>query len=100
MRVRTLSPGAQGLSLFQVQISGENQMSASTELVASLPFLGYKQRNLVLDNFFYDTASITLAERANFTPLVDREGSIVVVPPSNSDRKIRHYKCPDRKSVV
>ena len=67
-------------------------MSASTELVASLPFLGYKQRNLVLDNFFYDTASITLAERANFTPLVDREGSIVVVPPSNSDRKIRHYK--------
>ena len=67
-------------------------MSASTELVASLPFLAYKQRNLVLDNFFYDTASITLAERANFTPLVDREGSIVVVPPSNSDRKIRHYK--------
>ncbi|MGB6768055.1 MAG: hypothetical protein WBE50_08180 [Methyloceanibacter sp.] len=40
----------------------------------SLPFLG------------------SLAERANFTPLVDREGSIVVVPPSNSDRKIRHYK--------
>jgi hypothetical protein len=67
-------------------------MSASTELVASLPFLGYKQRNLVLDNFFYDTASITLAERAKLTPLVDREGSIVVVPPSNSDRKIRHYK--------
>ena len=69
-------------------------MSASTELVASLPFLGYKQRNLVLDNFFYDTASITLAERAKLTPLIDREGSIVVVvPPSNSDRKIRHYKC-------
>jgi hypothetical protein len=67
-------------------------MSASTEFAASLPFFGYKQRNAVLDNIFYDTARLTLEERAKLTPLADREGSIIVVPPSNSDREIRHYK--------
>jgi hypothetical protein len=66
-------------------------MSASTEFAMSLPFLGYKQRNAVLDNFFYDTTRLTLEEKAKLTPLADREGSIVVVPPSNADREIRHY---------
>jgi hypothetical protein len=67
-------------------------MSASTEFAASLPFFGYKQRNAVLDNFFYDTTRLSLEERAKLTPLDDREGSIVVVPPRNSDRRIRHYR--------
>ena len=66
-------------------------MSASTEFAMSLPFLGYKQRNAVLDNFFYDTKRLSLEERTELTPLADREGSIVVVPPRNADRKIRHY---------
>lgn len=66
-------------------------MSASTEFAMSLPFLGYKQRNAVLDNFFYDTKRLSLEERTKLTPLADREGSIVVVPPRNADRKIRHY---------
>ena len=66
-------------------------MSASTEFAMSLPFLGYKQRNAVLDNFFYDTTRLSLDERAKLTPLADREGSIIVLPPSNSDREIRHY---------
>jgi hypothetical protein len=67
-------------------------MSASTEFAASLPFFSYRQRNAVIDNFFYDTASLTLEEKAKLSPLVDREGSIIVVPPSNSDRQIRNYK--------
>jgi hypothetical protein len=67
-------------------------MSASTEFAASLPFFGYQQRNALLDKFFYDTASLTVEEKAKLSPLVDREGSIIVVPPSNSDRQIRHYK--------
>ena len=67
-------------------------MSASTEFAASLPFFSYRQRNAVIDNFFYDTASLTLEEKAKLSPLVDREGSIIVVPPSNSDRQIRYYK--------
>ena len=67
-------------------------MSASTEFAASLPFFSYRQRNAVIDNFFYDNASLTLEEKAKLSPLVDREGSIIVVPPSNSDRQIRHYK--------
>jgi hypothetical protein len=67
-------------------------MSASTEFAASLPFYAYRQRNAVIDNFFYDTASLTLEEKAKLSPLVDREGSIIVVPPGNSDRQIRHYK--------
>ena len=67
-------------------------MSASTEFAASLPFFSYRQRNAVIDNFFYGTASLTLEEKAKLSPLVDREGSIIVVPPSNSDRQIRNYK--------
>jgi hypothetical protein len=67
-------------------------MSASTEFAAGLPFFAYRQRNAVIDNFFYDTASLTLEEKAKLSPLVDREGSIIVVPPSNSDRQIRQYK--------
>jgi hypothetical protein len=66
-------------------------MSASTEFAMSLPFLGYKQRNAMLDNFFYDTKRLSLEERAKLTPLADREGGIIVVPPSKSSRKIRHY---------
>jgi hypothetical protein len=42
-------------------------MSASTEFVASLPFLGCQQRNAVLDNFFYDTASLTVEEKAKLS---------------------------------
>ena len=53
-------------------------MSASTEFATNLPFLGYKQRNAALDNFFYDTGRLTLEERAKLTPLADREGSIIV----------------------
>jgi hypothetical protein len=67
-------------------------MSASTEFAAGLPLFAYRQRNAVIDNFFYDTASLTLEEKAKLSPLVDREGSIIVVPPSNSDRRIRCYK--------
>jgi hypothetical protein len=67
-------------------------MSASTEFAASLPFLSFKQRNAILDNFFYDTGSLTAEEKAKLSPLVEREGSIIVVPPRNSDRQIRHYK--------
>ena len=33
-------------------------MTASTEFALSLPFLGYRQRNAVLDNFFYDTTRL------------------------------------------
>lgn len=66
-------------------------MSASTEFAMSLPFLGYKQRNALLDNFFYDTKRLSLEERAKLTPLADREGSIIVVPPGKSSRTIRHY---------
>ena len=67
-------------------------MSASTEFVASLPFFGYRQRNAVIDNFFYDTTSLTLEEKAKLSPFVDGDGGIIVVPPSKSDRQIRHYK--------
>lgn len=64
-------------------------MSGSTELAASLPLYAYRQRNAFIDNFFYDTASLTLEK---LSPLADHEGSVIVVPPSNSDRQIRHYK--------
>ena len=67
-------------------------MSATSELAFSLPFLSLKQRNALLDNLFYDTSSLMAAEAGKFSPLVDREGSIVVVPPTGSDRPIRHYK--------
>jgi hypothetical protein len=62
-------------------------MSASTEFVASLPFLGYKQRNLVLDNFFYDTASITLADNG-----VSTLAEILLAHPPKLEYLIAHSK--------
>ena len=88
-----LSGCAQGLSCVQVHLSGERSNVCLDECAASLPFLSYKQRNAVLDNFFYDTARPHRSTRGrSSSPLADREGSIIVVPPSNSDRQIRHYK--------
>jgi hypothetical protein len=59
---------------------------------ANLSFLPYKQRNAALDRLFYDTGSLTADELAKLSPLADKEGSIIVVPPSSSGQPIRHYK--------
>ena len=67
-------------------------MTNVSDLAASLPFLPVKQRNAALDGLFYDTGSLTPDEVANLSPLADREGSIIVVPPSGSGRPIRHYR--------
>jgi hypothetical protein len=67
-------------------------MSSLTELTSSLPFFNFKQRNAMLDNVFYDTPGMTPDEIGKLSPLVDREGTIIVVPPSRSGEPIRHYK--------
>lgn len=67
-------------------------LDTATQLTAQVPFLPFKQRNAALDSLFYDTASLSAEETARLSPLVDREGSIIVVPPTGSSRPIRHYK--------
>lgn len=51
-----------------------------------------KQRNVLLDSMFYDVGALAADEQASLSPLVDREGTIIVVPPRASRRDIRHYK--------
>lgn len=52
----------------------------------------FKGRNQLIDSVFYDVNSLTPEEQVRLSPLVDREGTILVVPPRNSGREIRHYK--------
>src|SRR5687768_6324302 len=65
--VRLVRQGS-GSKVEPSQSAEESHMSASTEFAMSLPFLGYKQRNAMLDNFFYDTKRLSLEERAKLTP--------------------------------
>jgi hypothetical protein len=51
-----------------------------------------KQRNRFLDSFFYDVQALTAEEQRRLSPLIDREGTIIVVPPGGSQSQIRHYK--------
>jgi hypothetical protein len=60
-------------------------MSASTEFAMSLPFLGYKQRNAVLDNF-YDTTRLTLEEKAKLS--ARRRSAPLPLPASLPTRSI------------
>ncbi|MCB9853785.1 MAG: hypothetical protein H6819_11860 [Phycisphaerales bacterium] len=51
-----------------------------------------RYRNSLLDGVFYDVGALTADERRTLSPMIDREGSIVVVSPAASNREIRHYK--------
>jgi hypothetical protein len=53
-----------------------------------------KQRNQVVDSVFYDVGALTPIEQARLSPLVDLEGTIIVVSPRASGRaaSIRHDK--------
>jgi hypothetical protein len=62
-----------------------------TALVADLPFLPLEQRNAVLDCLFYDVGSLSAEELAQLSPLTDREGGVVVVPPTGRGA-LRHHR--------
>lgn len=51
-----------------------------------------KRRNQFVDAIFYDIDSLTAEEQGELSPLVDREGTIIVVSPRTAGRPIRHYK--------
>lgn len=67
-------------------------MANATDLVTELPFVPFKQRNAAIDSLFYDTKALTPEELGRLSPLIDHEGSIVVVPPAASGRPIRRYR--------
>ena len=50
-----------------------------------------KQRNSFFDALFYDIGNLTNEEIENFSPLLDREGSIIIIPPKSSNKKISRY---------
>lgn len=43
---------------------------------------GYRQRNAVLDSFFYDVGKVTPEEVKSIAPWLAREGALLIVPPS------------------
>lgn len=49
-------------------------------------------RNSLLDTWFYDVGALTPQELSTLSPLVDREGTIIVVSPTDAGKPIRHYK--------
>lgn len=58
-----------------------------------------KKRNGFADALFYDITKLTASERSLLTPLIEREGSIVVVSPTQTDpldQYIRHYDTADQ----
>lgn len=60
--------------------------------VTNLARFPIKQRNILIDSMFYDTGSLDADDQAKLNPLVDREGSIIVVSPRAQGQPIRHYK--------
>ncbi|MGY1640756.1 hypothetical protein ACI782_06425 [Geodermatophilus sp. SYSU D00703] len=62
-----------------------------TALAADLPFLPLEQRNAVLDALCYDVGSLSAEELAQLSPLTDREGGVVVVPPTGRGA-VRHHR--------
>ena len=58
-----------------------------------LAFLPFKTRNAIADILFYNVAALNREEIEDLVdlPLRDREGTIIVVSPSGSDKPIRHY---------
>ena len=58
-----------------------------------LAFLPFKTRNAIADILFYNVAALSREEIGDLVdlPLRDREGTIIVVSPSGSDKPIRHY---------
>lgn len=60
------------------------------ELVAAIaPTM--KQRNAFFDALFYDVGALSDQEKDELSPLADQEGSIIVVSPAPSRRRIAHY---------
>jgi hypothetical protein len=45
---------------------------------------GYRRRNAVLDGIFYDIGVVTPAEAGMVAPWLAREGTLLIVPPSNA----------------
>lgn len=57
-----------------------------------------KKRNASADVLFYDVSALTDLERSKLNPLIEREGSVVVVSPAQphpSSQSIRHYDTAD-----
>lgn len=75
------------------QHSAENALVFTTNESLALPVLAQVgQRNAFFDAWFYDVTSLSAAERALLNPLTHREGTLVVVPPSDSYEAIRCYR--------
>jgi hypothetical protein len=50
-----------------------------------------KQRNALFDSAFYDVNKLTEKEKNQLSPLADREGAVIYVPPGESGLEISHF---------
>jgi hypothetical protein len=67
-------------------------------MMSSLDMMGFnlaklpiKSRNQWFDSMFYDVNSLSPEDKKYLSPLVDLEGTIIVVPPKNRGRSISHH---------
>ncbi len=74
-----------------LQSIGAVMKSLDKQLVAPIaPTI--TQRNVFFDELFYDVGSLTSEEKNDLSPFLDREGTIIVVPPRSSEKRISHYR--------
>jgi hypothetical protein len=73
----------------------EFPMFTTNELLASPVLVPLQQRNTFFDAWFYDVTALTADERLSLDPLANAEGSLIVVPPTDTAKPIRHYRSID-----
>lgn len=66
-------------------------MFSKNELLAAPARLVFQTRNIRFDREFYDTYASQQQEETDIFKFSDQEGTIVVVPPRDAQRPIRHY---------
>jgi hypothetical protein len=75
-------------TLARVQLSRDvpAKVMASPTPLREAALEGFRQRNAVLDAFFYDVGVVTEAEAQMISPWLAREGSLLIVPPSGTEK--------------
>ena len=67
-------------------------MTTLDSILASPFYPALKQRNEFFDNLFYDVGSLSAKEKQQLSPIVNREGSVIVVAPSDAVHPIHSYQ--------
>lgn len=66
-------------------------MKTLNDLIIEPALESIKKRNEFFDFLFYDTGALSNEEKSKLSPMENREGSVILVSPEHSNRKIKGY---------